>query len=59
MDLQETQDPAAGWYGKGFPEPIRILVLPTASWPEIQKHTAKVASSVNELKPGDFIGLNF
>jgi len=29
VDLQETQDPAAGWYGKGFPEPIRILALPT------------------------------
>ena len=28
--LQETQDPAAGLYGKGFPEPIRILALPTA-----------------------------
>ena len=30
VDLQETQDPAAAWYGKGFPEPIRILALPTA-----------------------------
>jgi hypothetical protein len=30
VDLQETQDPTAGWYGKGFPEPIRILALPTA-----------------------------
>jgi hypothetical protein len=30
VDLQETQDPAAGWYGKGYPEPIRILALPTA-----------------------------
>lgn len=29
-DLQETEDPAAGWYGKGFPEPVRILALPTA-----------------------------
>jgi hypothetical protein len=30
VDLQETQDPAAGWYGKAFPEPVRILALPTA-----------------------------
>jgi hypothetical protein len=30
VDLNETQDPAAGWYGKGFPEPVRILALPTA-----------------------------
>ena len=29
-DLQETEDPAAGWYGKGFPAPIRILALQTA-----------------------------
>jgi hypothetical protein len=29
-DLQETESPAAGWYGKGFPEPVRILALPTA-----------------------------
>ena len=29
VDLQETVDPAAAWYGKGYPEPIRILALPT------------------------------
>jgi len=38
---------------------LAILVLPTTSWPEIQKHTDKVVSSVNALKPGDFIELNF
>ena len=38
---------------------LAILVLPTTSWPEIQKHTDKVASSVNALKPGDCIGLHF
>jgi hypothetical protein len=30
VDLQETEDPAAAWYGKGFPERIRLLALPTA-----------------------------
>jgi hypothetical protein len=31
VDLQDGgADPAAGWYGKGFPERIRILALPTA-----------------------------
>ncbi len=30
VDLNEAQDPAAGWYGQSFPEPIRILALPTA-----------------------------
>lgn len=29
-DLQETEDPAAGWYGKAFPEAVRILALQTA-----------------------------
>jgi hypothetical protein len=38
---------------------LAILVLPTTSWPEIQKHTDTVASSVNALKPGDFGELNF
>lgn len=30
VDLQQTEDPAAAWYGKGFPERVRILALPTA-----------------------------
>jgi len=30
VDLQQTEDPAAAWYGKGFPERIRILALQTA-----------------------------
>jgi hypothetical protein len=38
---------------------LAILVLPTTSWPEIQKHTSVVADSVNALKPGDFVELNF
>ena len=38
---------------------LAILVLPTTSWPEIQKHTNKVADSVNALKPGDFVELSF
>ena len=38
---------------------LAILVLPTTSWPAIQKHTNQVADSVNALKPGDFVKLNF
>jgi hypothetical protein len=38
---------------------LAILVLPTTSWPEIQKHTNKIAATVTALKPGDFIELNF
>jgi hypothetical protein len=38
---------------------LAILVLPTTSWPEIQKHTSNIVDSLNALKPGDFIELNF
>jgi hypothetical protein len=38
---------------------LAILVLPTTSWPEIQKHTDKIANAINALKPEDFIELNF
>ena len=34
---------------------LAILVLPTTSWPEIQKHTDNLAVAVNTLKPGDEI----
>jgi hypothetical protein len=38
---------------------LAILVLPTTSWPEIQKHTSKIVDCVNVMKPGDFVELNF
>ena len=38
---------------------LAILVLPTTSWLKIQKHTNKVADSMNALKPGDFVELSF
>jgi hypothetical protein len=38
---------------------LAILVLPTTSWPKIQKHTDKIADAVIVLKPGDFIELKF
>jgi hypothetical protein len=38
---------------------LAILVLPTTSWPEIQKHTNQIAAAVSALKPGDFVELKF
>jgi hypothetical protein len=38
---------------------LAILVLPTTSWPEIQKHLGLISGAVNALKPGDFIELKF
>jgi predicted nuclease of predicted toxin-antitoxin system len=38
---------------------LAILVLPTTSWPEIQKNLNKLVEEVNAMKPGDFIELIF
>jgi uncharacterized protein (DUF2249 family) len=38
---------------------LAILVLPTTSWPKIQKHANRIIDTVNALKPGDFIELSF
>jgi hypothetical protein len=38
---------------------LAVLVLPTTSWPEIQKHLKAVSDAVDALKPGDFIELRF
>ena len=38
---------------------LAILVLPTTSWPEIQKHMSKISDAINALKPGDFVELSF
>jgi hypothetical protein len=38
---------------------LAILVLPTTSWPKIQKHLEKVSAAVNSLKPGDYRELDF
>jgi len=38
---------------------LAVLVLPTTSWPVIQRHLPKVAAAVNALRPGDFVELNF
>lgn len=38
---------------------LAVLVLPTTSWPRLQKHIPKIIAAVNALKPGDYIELNF
>jgi len=38
---------------------IAIVVLPTTSWPVIQKHTAKIAAVFDSIAPGDFIEMDF
>lgn len=36
---------------------LAILVLPTTSWPTIQRHLDRVVNAVNSLEPGAFIEL--
>ena len=38
---------------------IAIVVLPTTSWPVIQKYTAKIAAVLESIAPGDFIEIDF
>jgi hypothetical protein len=38
---------------------IAIVVLPTTSWPVIQKHTAKIAAVLDSIAPGDIIEIDF
>lgn len=38
---------------------LAILVLPTTSWPRLQKQIPEIIAAVNALKPGDYIELNF
>jgi len=36
---------------------LAILVLPTTSWPRLQKHLAEIAATVDALKTGDYLEL--
>ena len=36
---------------------IAIVVLPFASWPKLQKLTARIAAIIDGLRPGDYIEL--
>ena len=38
---------------------LAILVLPTNDWTTIRTKTDEIAAKVAELKPGDFIELNW
>lgn len=38
---------------------LAILVLPTTNWPKLSAHQGLIAEAVNQLRPGDFVELNF
>ena len=33
---------------------LAILVLPTTSWPEIQRHQSEVAAAIDSMQPGEY-----
>ena len=38
---------------------LAILILPTTSWPKIQKHLDKVSAAVNSLNRGNYREVDF
>ena len=38
---------------------LSILVLPTPSWPRLQKHIAEVLAAIDGMRPGDYRELTF
>jgi len=36
---------------------LAILVLPTANWPELRIHEARIAAAIDGLRPADFVEL--
>lgn len=37
---------------------IAILVLPTTSWPRLQRMTRRISEGVDALQPGQYLGLS-
>jgi predicted nuclease of predicted toxin-antitoxin system len=38
---------------------LAILVLPTANWPELRIHEARIVAAVDALQPGDIVEFEF
>ncbi len=36
---------------------LAILVLPTTSWPEIQRHIAEIVAALERIQPGTYLEL--
>ena len=59
FDLMMTTDQNLRYQQNLKGRTLAILVLPTTSWPEIQKHTSDVASAVSGMKPGGYVELRW
>jgi hypothetical protein len=54
FDLLVTTDQNLRYQQKLSGRRLAILVLPTTSWPEIQKHLAEVTAAVAATQPGGY-----
>jgi hypothetical protein len=59
FDLMLTTDQNLRYQQNLQGRKLAIVVLPTTSWPEIQKHTSEVASAISGMKPGGYLDLRW
>ena len=59
FDLMVTTDQNLRYQQNLTGRKLAIVVLPTTSWPEIQKHTSSVVSAVSGMKPGGYLELHW
>jgi hypothetical protein len=59
FDLLLTTDQNLRYQQNLAARQLAIIVLPTTSWPEIQKHTGQVAAAVSSIKPGAYLELRW
>src|SRR3974390_280002 len=54
FDLLVTTDQNLRYQQNLAGRKLAIIVLPTTSWPQIEKHTAEVIAAISSIKPGDY-----
>ncbi len=54
FDLLLTTDQSLRYQQNLRGRRLAILVLPTTSWPEIQKHTAEIIAAISSMPPGGY-----
>ena len=59
FDLLVTTDQNLRYQQNLADRRLAILVLPTTSWPEIQRHVAEIVAAVSSLQPGEYRELDW
>jgi predicted nuclease of predicted toxin-antitoxin system len=55
FDVLVTTDRSLRFQQRLAGRPLAILVLPTMSWPELQRREAQIAATIDGLRPGDVV----